>query len=163
MHCYIFDIDTLETLAWFNYPQCWKHICLKSPSNCPRGSVPHPPPQGQRLLLENHQRLLPEWISMVDDSSGALFHLCKEKKIQIPKINHDRRSYDLPYLSKLNPCPYQAGQDSTQVSWGWCLSFQTWSNLLTHYCVEQHPPSQPDGPCYLPLRKKELSSFPHSL
>ena len=23
MRCYIFDIDTLETLAWFNYPQCW--------------------------------------------------------------------------------------------------------------------------------------------
>lgn len=23
MQCYTFDIDTLETLTWFNYTQCW--------------------------------------------------------------------------------------------------------------------------------------------
>lgn len=50
--------------------------------------------EGQHLPLENRQHLLPEWISVVGNSSGALIRLCREK-IQKPKINHYNASYDL--------------------------------------------------------------------
>ena len=42
----------------------------------------------------------------------------------------------------------------------WCLSLRSWYNFFTHHHVEPRQPSQPDGPCHLPLRKKELSSCP---
>lgn len=129
----------------------------ESLTNCP-GQCP--PWEGRPVpILEDHQRLWPERVSVVGSRSGALFHLCK--KTQNPKMSHNR-SYGS--LISANSSFSSAG-NRTRGAPGLArllrrvLGCQSWHSVFTHLYRERCEPSPAGGPCCLPLRRKALPSF----